>query len=93
MTSPFLKPLQFSAKLPSHILFNVKASNDHGFQLPASIFAESGKAYANDPVFIGDLSDEVRITVLRPFIENEDWSVRRSGLSNRRHQETSRRLS
>lgn len=91
MTSPFLKPLQFSAKLPSHILFDVKASNDHGFQLPVSIFAESGKAYANDSVFIGNLSDEVRIRVRRPEIHDEYWFVRVSHLAHDCHHSTSRR--
>lgn len=77
-----LETLKVPAQLPSSFLFEMQSSNDHRLHLPVSIFAESGKAYANDAVIFGDLRDEVRITVLRPFIENEDWRARGSGFSD-----------
>lgn len=98
MTS-LLSPMRLSvfdlpklpAHFPSHILFDVQADNDHSPGLPVSILGKSSKPDAYQIAVLSNLSDEVRIRVRRSFIEDENWIARRSGLSNRRHQETSRR--
>lgn len=82
---------KLSAHFPSHILFDVQADNEHGLGLPVSILGESGKADADQIAILCNFRDEVRITVLRPFIENEDWRARGPGLADDGHHSTSRR--
>lgn len=79
---------KLSAHFPSHILFDVQADNDHSLGLPVSVLGKSSKADADQIAVLCNLSDEVRIRVRRPFIEDENGIARRSGLSNRRHHVT-----
>lgn len=73
---------KLSAHFPSHVLFDVQADNDHSFPLPVTIDGQGSKSDADQIPVLGNFRDEVRITVLRPFIENEDWRARGSGLSD-----------
>ncbi|WP_164828535.1 hypothetical protein [Sinorhizobium meliloti] len=95
MTSP-LAPLlltsngsldfgKLTAKVPGSLQFQMKPANDHGLCLSVAIGGEGGKPDTDNASIFGDLRDEVRITVLRPFIENEDWRARGSGFPNYRH--------
>lgn len=82
---------KLSAHFPSHILFDVQADNDHSLPLPVTIDGEGSKPDAYQIPVLSNFRDEVRITVLRPFIENEDWRARGSGLPDDGHHSTSRR--
>lgn len=82
---------KFTAHFPSHILFDVQADNDHSLPLPVTIDGQGSKSDADQITVLSNLSDEVRITVLRPFIENEDWRARGSGLADDGHHRNLRR--
>ncbi|MQX90285.1 hypothetical protein [Sinorhizobium meliloti] len=94
MTSPFAPLLltsngsldfgKLSAKVPCSLQFQMKPANDHGLCLAVAICGKGGKPDTDHAAIFGDLRDEVRITVLRPFIENEDWRARGSGLADDR---------
>lgn len=73
---------KLSAHFPGHILFDVQAHNEHGLGLPVSILGESSKSDTDQIAVLSNFRDEVRITVLRPFIENEDWRARCSGFAD-----------
>lgn len=73
---------KLTAKVPGSLQFQMKPANDHGLCLAVAIGGKSGKPNADHAPIFGYFRDEVRITVLRPFIENEDWRARGSGLAD-----------
>lgn len=88
MTSP-LPPLghvfqssETPTQLPGHLSFEVQPHDDHRLHLPVSVFGKGSEADADHAVLFRQLRDEVRITVLRPFIENEYWRARGSGFAD-----------
>lgn len=83
---------KLSAHFPSHILFDVQADNDHSLPLPVAVDGEGSKPDTDQISVLSNFRDEVRITVLRPFIENEDWRARGSGLADDGHQNSPGRL-
>lgn len=97
MTSP-LPPLghvfqssETSTQLPGRLSFEVQPHDDHRLHLPVSVFGKGSEADADHAVLFRQFRDEVRITVLRSLIEDENWIARRSGLSDDGHHNTSRR--
>lgn len=92
MTSPMFHLPEITAELLGNLAHHSKAHRNDGLRLTVSVDGLSGEGQADDIVFVNfKLCDQIDVKSGRSFIEDENWIARRSGLSNRRHQETSRR--
>ncbi|MCK3783504.1 hypothetical protein KEM44_21000 [Sinorhizobium meliloti] len=83
MTSPMFHLPKITAELLGDLAHHSNADRNDGLRLAVSVDGLSGEGQANDVVFVNfKLCDQIDVKGRRPFIENEDWRARGSGLAD-----------
>lgn len=93
MTSPVFHLPQIAAEFLGYLAHHSNAYRNDGLRLAVSVDGLSGEGQANDIMFVNfKLRDQIDVKGGRPFIENEDWRARGSGLADDGHQNSPGRL-